>query len=278
LINKISILGCGWLGIPLAEGLIEKKFKVKGSTTSSDKISILASKNIEAYMLTVDDAVDREFSSEIAEFFDCDLLLINIPPRVRNSGDEYHPQQIKTIIRYAKRHKVKNIIYISATSIYPQDQLRVDENTTITVDNTGNKALFEAENLLRSETTFESLILRCGGLLGYNRIPGRYYSGKTITTGDTPVNYIHRDDVINIMIFCIENKVLSGLYNLVAPNHPSRMEVFSKNARDFGFEPPVFTENDENKEKVKMVIGKKLIEELGYQFLYPDPLHFHFTI
>lgn len=277
MINKISILGCGWLGLPLAESLIDKNFNVKGSTTASDKIAILESKNIDAFLLIVDDAVDRELSSEVAKFFECDLLIINIPPKVRTTGDEYHPQQIQTIIRYAKKFNVKRIIYISATSIYPQDHLRVDEKTTITVENTGNRALFEAENLLSSESTFESLILRCGGLLGYSRIPGRYYSGKTIATGHTPVNYIHRDDVIKIVIFCIENEVLSGLFNLVAPKHPSRMEVFLKNAQDFGFEPPIFAENDENKEKVKLVIGKKLIEELGYQFLYPDPLHFHFT-
>lgn len=278
MVNKISILGCGWLGLPLAESLIEKKFAVKGSTTSSDKIAILESKNIKAFLLSVDDIVDQEFDSELAEFFNCDLLIINIPPKVRTTGDDYHPRQIQTIIRYAKEFNVKSVIYVSATSIYPQDQLMVDEETNVTIDNTGNKALFKAENLFRSETAFETLILRCGGLLGYSRIPGRYYSGKTIATGHTPVNYIHRDDVIRIVISCIENAFLSGLYNLVAPNHPSRMEVFSKNAQDFGFEPPIFAENVENKEKVKMVIGKKLIDELSYQFLYPDPLYFQYTI
>ena len=33
--NKIGVLGCGWLGFPLAKDLIKQGFKVKGSTTVS---------------------------------------------------------------------------------------------------------------------------------------------------------------------------------------------------------------------------------------------------
>ena len=39
--TKISILGCGWLGLPLAKALIENGFSVKGSTTSTDKLTAL---------------------------------------------------------------------------------------------------------------------------------------------------------------------------------------------------------------------------------------------
>ena len=35
---QVSILGCGWLGLPLAKSLIEKGFSVNGSTTSVEKI------------------------------------------------------------------------------------------------------------------------------------------------------------------------------------------------------------------------------------------------
>jgi 3-hydroxyisobutyrate dehydrogenase-like beta-hydroxyacid dehydrogenase len=31
--TKISILGCGWLGFPLAKALLKDGFTVKGSTT-----------------------------------------------------------------------------------------------------------------------------------------------------------------------------------------------------------------------------------------------------
>jgi hypothetical protein len=37
---KNQLLGCGWLGFPLAEALLEKAF-VNGTTTSANKISKL---------------------------------------------------------------------------------------------------------------------------------------------------------------------------------------------------------------------------------------------
>ena len=36
--QRISILGCGWLGLPLAVELISKGYKVNGSTTSMTKV------------------------------------------------------------------------------------------------------------------------------------------------------------------------------------------------------------------------------------------------
>jgi predicted dinucleotide-binding enzyme len=47
--NTISILGCGWLGKPLALAFLTKNMKVKGSTTSSEKILPLSNTGIEAY-------------------------------------------------------------------------------------------------------------------------------------------------------------------------------------------------------------------------------------
>ena len=34
---KISIIGLGWLGLPLADHLIEQGYQVLGSTTSKEK-------------------------------------------------------------------------------------------------------------------------------------------------------------------------------------------------------------------------------------------------
>jgi len=44
--KQIAVLGCGWLGFPLAISLIEKGYLVKGSTTSESKLSDLKSKGI----------------------------------------------------------------------------------------------------------------------------------------------------------------------------------------------------------------------------------------
>ena len=50
---QVSILGCGWLGLPLAKSLIEKGFSVNGSTTSVEKIPILESLGIQTSIVTL---------------------------------------------------------------------------------------------------------------------------------------------------------------------------------------------------------------------------------
>ena len=50
--KSVSIMGCGWLGFPLAEYLIKKKYSVKGSTTSAEKIDKLLAAGIDAFIIT----------------------------------------------------------------------------------------------------------------------------------------------------------------------------------------------------------------------------------
>ena len=70
--KNISILGCGWLGKPLAVSLLEDGFSIKGSTTSEIRIDELEALEIETYM--VDIAEFEEFDS----FLNSDILIIAI--------------------------------------------------------------------------------------------------------------------------------------------------------------------------------------------------------
>ena len=51
--TKISILGCGWLGLPLAKALIGNGFSVKGFTTSVDKITLLENAGITTFLIDI---------------------------------------------------------------------------------------------------------------------------------------------------------------------------------------------------------------------------------
>ena len=51
--KNISILGCGWLGEPLAISLLEAGYSVKGSTTTESKLATLEASQIEAYLIDI---------------------------------------------------------------------------------------------------------------------------------------------------------------------------------------------------------------------------------
>ena len=51
--KRISILGSGWLGLPLAQALLKEKHSIKGSTTSESKLDPLKSEGISPYLIKV---------------------------------------------------------------------------------------------------------------------------------------------------------------------------------------------------------------------------------
>lgn len=275
--KTISIAGCGWLGAPLARNLLAEGYTVKGSTTHTEKISVMKDVSILPYILVLNPELSRQ---EPDDFFDTDLLIINIPPKTRTEGQEYHPRQIEALAEQISQHNIKYCIYVSSTSVYPASISgeEVKEEDAVDPDKSRHPAIWHAEHLLRQLPDLRLSILRCGGLMGYDRIPGKYFAGKkNLTTGHIPVNYVHRDDVIKVILEVIQKGYWNQTINVVAPEHPGRKEVYLKNAEEFGYEKPSFTEDSEEQEEYKVVSSRKLVEELAYDFIYPDPLGFPYT-
>ena len=287
---KISILGCGWLGLPLGKFLAEKGHAVKGSTTSEDKISLLSSMGIEPFLIkfspqmevlplsvspqTTDSLVVCEDTDngilEIQQFLDSEILIICIPPRAGKFGEDFHVQQIQSLLEYLPNSSIQSIIYTSSTSIYPELNREMTEDDEVLE----NHALIKVENLLK--TLPQSVtILRCGGLMGGERIPAKYFAGKTINTGKIPVNYVHQEDVIQIITMILEKGFWNETFNVVSPEHPLREEVYLKNCADLGFEKPIFEEPMEQI-SYKIINPQKLILRTDYKFKYCNPLDFRY--
>lgn len=258
----ISIIGCGWLGMPLAEKLMEEGHHVKGTTTTPEKLAVLQQKGIVPYLVTLNPQLELADDT----FFECDLLIINIPPSTYSKGPEYHPKQIASLVSKIHQHQIRNVFYISSTSVYPENNRSVDENVELTIENDRQKALLLSEQTLQSGN-FCLNILRCGGLMGYDRLPHRFLSksfkSRMKKNINTPVNYIHRDDVIAIIKELIKKESTDEIYNLVAPEHPLRKEFIEGDM-----------EEDNNIPSYKVVSSKKIVRFLGYQFKYPNPLNF----
>ena len=68
--TQIALLGCGWLGMPLAKKLIRHGALVKGSVTSESGLEVLKQEGIEPHLIEVTPDFDhrqheRFFLSEI---------------------------------------------------------------------------------------------------------------------------------------------------------------------------------------------------------------------
>lgn len=273
--KTVSIVGCGWLGLPLAQQLLSAGYAVKGTTTTPAKLSTLAEKGITPYLAALDPAPT---GPHWAEILDADYLIVDVPPRRSQQGGEFHPQQISHMAELVKNSSITAIIQISSTSVYRELGQSVVEDDVQQVAESGAPALMEAELIMASlrRPGRNVAVLRCGGLMGYDRIPGKYVRGKKdITTGALPVNYIHRDDVIGSIMALLAGTVPDETFNVVTPLHPTRREVYLSSCAQFGWEAPTFKEPTVD-EPYKLVLSDKLVEAIGYTFKYADPLKFHY--
>lgn len=266
---KISILGCGWLGEPLAEQLVRAGHEVKGSTTTPEKLVRLKAKGIDPHLIHLEPGEDV---SRYVGFFESDVLFLNIPPGRRDPDVAYRfTERVRLVLGLIRSGGTKHVIFASSTSVYPDLNRVVHEEDAGGADSASGQALFDAERALQADNHFTTTVVRFAGLYGYDRRPGRFMAGRRdVPGGDAPVNLIHRDDAIRIVSLLMERGVWNGVFNACSDAHPSRRVFYTRAAREQGFTPPTF--RDEGEVPFKIVSNERLKRSLGYEFLYPDPM------
>ena len=251
--KKISILGCGWLGLPLAVHLIKEGFVVKGSTRSDEKNQVLQSKGVLPFLIDIDEEIAID-----PDFFSTDVLVIAIPSKNRSGFER--------LIAHLSRTSVKKIIFVSATSVYGASQNAVKES-----NKTLDTPLARIEQLFVDVDYFDTTILRFGGLFGPGRNPGNFFKkGRVIQNPEGVVNMIHQEDCIAIIHKIILTGVRNDIFNACADTHPTRREFYTKAKQLLGLDPPIFGEQQAIVSK--QICSEKLKNNLKYSFKYADIL------
>lgn len=264
----ISILGCGWLGLSLGKHLRGVGFQVKGSVTRPEKLNQLESEGILPHRILVEPS---GLVMDESNFFDCEVLVISIPPRRIANIQQIYPAQIGQIIPYILKHKIKRVLFISSTSVYPEDLIDSTEDGDYIPEKESGKAILLAENLLKEQSEFQSTVLRFGGLIGADRNPARFLSKANNQIPNTPVNLIHQDDCIGIITEIIRQNLWGETLNACSPEHPLKKEFYGKAARISGLPEPLVEDIPKLSKKVD---SSKLIRMLGYRYKYPSPMDY----
>ena len=264
--KQISILGCGWLGIPLAKSLLEKGFSVNGSTTSLEKISAIESNGIQPFQIELS---ETEIKGEIDTFLkNSEILIIDIPPKLRSVLSENFVKKIQNLIPFIEKVKIKKVIFISSTSVYSDASstaLRVTESTKPNPETESGKQLLATEILLQSNENFKTTVVRFGGLIGDDRHPIHFLAGRrNVENPEAAINLIHQKDCIGIIKAVIEQDCFGESFNAVAPFHPTRKEYYTQKAIELGLPLPEFVNS-----KIafgKIILSEKVEKDLDYYF------------
>lgn len=267
MVKTISILGCGWLGTALGKKFLTKGLAVKGSSATTESYNQLEITGIQTYHIKIEPG---EVVIDYKNFFNTDVLVISLPPRGENVKENF-PKRINQIIQLVNETKITRILFISSTSVYQAWNGIVREGEEGYPEKTNGKALLLAEKMLFALPNVKTSVVRLGGLIGYDRNPARFLSGKKKVPADTPVNLIHRDDAVEIISQLIEKDIWGEVFNACSPQHPTKKEFYTKAAKISNLPVPDFSDTPGN---YKIVNSDKLISRLGYAYKYISPMDY----
>lgn len=261
---KISILGCGWLGLPLGRFWLDKGYQVKGSTTRESQFEKLVQAGIDSYTINLsEEGIQGDFSGFIK---DAEVLVVAIPPGLRKTNPENFTDKIKFLLPKIKQSPLQKLIFVSSTSVYGDHQGEVDEETIPEPDTESGRQLCTTEELLLKLDHPSICVVRLGGLLGPDRHPVTFLSGrKELSSPKSPINLIQQQEVIEIIDFLIEFETLPKRVNAVFPEHPEKATYYANEAQKRGLPIPEFNVSDTT---VGKCVHSMVLTQLGYSFTY----------
>ncbi|MGB8374406.1 MAG: SDR family NAD(P)-dependent oxidoreductase [Salegentibacter sp.] len=262
---NIAILGCGWLGWPLGQSLVEKGHYVKGSTTTNNKMQKLREQQVTPYLMKVyAEGIQGDITSFLSEM---EVLVINIPPGLRSNPEANFVGKIGRLIPYLEKSSVERVIFVSSTSVYAD----AEDFPVYTEEDSANGSSETAKQLIASEKTlaenkdFKTDILRFGGLIGPGRHPVNYLTHKSgIRNPKAPVNLIHLDDCIAIIEKIAEKEGPGEIFNAAYPKHPSKEEYYTHMAKERNLAVPEFDQNQPSLGKI--ISAEKVQKVLDFEF------------
>ncbi|MFQ2094156.1 NAD-dependent epimerase/dehydratase family protein [Aeromonas taiwanensis] len=253
---QTGILGAGWLGLPLARALQVSGQRVVVTVSSAEKAGLLRGEGIAAWPLLLAPVMG-------ALPFRCHDLVICVPP----SKTLDYPASVARLCQQARVAGVRRVLFISATSVWSPGQ--TEEETPEPSHERGAR-MRAAELAVLGGGFACAMILRPAGLYGPERHPGRFLAGKTLAGGGQAVNLVHLDDVVAACQLMLTKGQDGEAYNLSAPVHPRREQLYPFASRLLGLAPPQFIEPAGDFLPVE---GQRICQRHGFVYRWPDPAH-----
>lgn len=267
--KSVSIVGLGWLGLPLARHLKNLGWEVKGTKRTHEGVEQMRLIRLETYHLELTPDINAD-PDDLTELLSVDALVINIPPSQYFFHLQHYVQGVKNLVNEALLHGIQHIIFISSTSVFPDISAEFDEESHFEPQSEMSKALLEIEQWLFELKDVDCDIIRFGGLIGADRHPVYSLAGKTeLSVGNTPINLVHIDDCARAIQLLLETPSYQRLYHLVAPQHPTRAEYYTQIAEQLGLELPHFICSEQDPQRI--ILADKICQELGFVYQYPEP-------
>jgi nucleoside-diphosphate-sugar epimerase len=265
---QIAVVGCGWLGLPLAISLKKRGDSIVATRRSEAGCSQLSSLGFICVQFELGATLTQE---KFAPIFNCDLLVLNIPVDRKTASSEEFSANIDDFLRQAVDSNIKRVIFISTTSVFGDQNSIVTEKSATTPKTQSGEINLAIEQLVLQYFAEQVCIIRLSGLVGEERHPVHFLAGKTeLAAPNKVVNLIHQHDVIQCIESIINNETWGHVLVLSALEHPTRKDYYTWAAKKLNLTAPLFVE-ELGQPSGKLIDASTSLEMLGVHLKYPSP-------
>lgn len=232
---------------------LKGQYEIFVTTTSESKIKDLSDKGYHVTQVSFeDDLSELNTAWKIAP--QLDAVIITVPFAGIRGAEIPLNERAQNLLTFLGDYKGQ-LYLMSSTGVYPGDEKEFTEDDK-PVDNVPSESVIK--------NTFPHVnILRLAGLMGDQRLLKNY----NISNLEMLVNHIHYADICTVIEKMLENKSHSKVYNVAAPVHPSKEEIINAQ-KGLPYSGERTTEG-------RIISSARLISDLNFEFLYPDPRYFH---
>lgn len=249
------VLGAGWLGTKFLNEMKEAEaFSRTKKEDHSDRVQLWRS------------------GQPLPKPIDDKIVLLTFAPDRKNPGSL--DQSIENLIPILRENKIKRLFFTSSVSLFHPLEGEVDEDNSPSPESENGKELQNVEMKLLS-LPFPVTILRLGGLIGADRNPAKFLSGKEISWHyDSLFNLTHVDHIIEFLQRAEGNlSQIPGVLHLISHLHDmTKGEYYKNQCETLGLALPIFKEEGRKEtrqiktryhELTKPVLSKEQIREFG---------------
>lgn len=266
--ESVMILGCGYVGRPMAQYWRSQGLTVTGTTTTPDRLAELADCCDRALCLRGDD--EAGLRSALAGQT---TLLVCLGPRRSGIYRETYLHSAQTLAQLLPElPQLRQVIYTSSYGVYgDRGGAWVDETTPPQPTTDNGQILLETEQVLlgAARDGLAVCVFRLGGICGPGREVAdifRSASGQGRPgSGQDWSNWIHLDDIVGAIAFARAAR-LSGLYNLVHDEPLTQAELLDRAFRRRGWPGVTWNSAESAQRPYNARVSNQKLKTAGYQF------------
>jgi nucleoside-diphosphate-sugar epimerase len=275
ILEHSAILGCGYVGSTLAKYWQEQGHFVTGTTTSSERVAVLA-ETVSQVVITK----GNDLSGLESLLQGQDTLVVSVAPTGFQEADEstYESTYLITaknlVTALNQNPGVKQVIYLSSCSVYGDRQGEwVDETAQIDDLEYKSQVIHEAEQIILQAANERQkvCVLRLGGIYGPGRELVNMFGGLAGMTmpgkGDRFINWIHLDDIISAIEFARLNE-LDGVYNLVDDSQLTVKEQVKLVCAAYGLPPVHWDASKFSPPRKSLQVNNQKLKAAGYELIH----------